>query len=360
MGYALMKRLLAVWAIWATLILTALQPAQAQVAACSQALHDSYKALGPDGQFYPTWHPAIDPVSGCSFGHEHGSNPANFDARFRPAYGYVSTVAGAPEPHVGFKTYVFSDYSGHSWMITQHFGTAGIGRVCARFHEVEAVVKSDSTGEIIGEFNFLGDFGPAVVNTNSTPYAPANCETQYQEAVAQGSTGIRMIPDQADSPDPTHAIQYEAWQLDTHLLANRFDGKNFSLNTTNGMTACIDFRCASLVKPWPAKDYPYWQTGTRRHITVYNGMGIKASAGGDVGAFYTDSYGRTIVPKGTTGALYNYVSPGYTSGARMTAASQVCYISDFVSGGKYLCNQDGVTGDTVDMTFENAINQGPN
>ena len=43
---------------------------------CSPALHDAYSVIGPDGKRYPTWHPPTDPISGCTFGHEHGMNPA--------------------------------------------------------------------------------------------------------------------------------------------------------------------------------------------------------------------------------------------------------------------------------------------
>lgn len=42
---------------------------------CSQAIHDAYRVVGPDGKWYPTWHPPIDPGTGCSFGHEHGRDP---------------------------------------------------------------------------------------------------------------------------------------------------------------------------------------------------------------------------------------------------------------------------------------------
>src|SRR5262249_20313838 len=41
-----------------------------------KALHDTYAVLGPDGQAYATWHPSVDPATGCRFGHEHGRNPA--------------------------------------------------------------------------------------------------------------------------------------------------------------------------------------------------------------------------------------------------------------------------------------------
>lgn len=44
-------------------------------ATCSQADHDRYVVTGPDSKLYPTWHPAVDPVKGCSFGHDHGRDP---------------------------------------------------------------------------------------------------------------------------------------------------------------------------------------------------------------------------------------------------------------------------------------------
>ncbi len=43
---------------------------------CSAAVHDAYRVVGPDGKWYPTWHPPIDPITGCSFGHEHGMAPS--------------------------------------------------------------------------------------------------------------------------------------------------------------------------------------------------------------------------------------------------------------------------------------------
>src|SRR5437899_3225580 len=39
---------------------------------CPSFLHDSWVTTGPDGNSYPTWHPAIDPRYGCFYGHEHG------------------------------------------------------------------------------------------------------------------------------------------------------------------------------------------------------------------------------------------------------------------------------------------------
>lgn len=39
-------------------------------------IHDSYFVYGPDGKKYPTWHPPVDPTTGCIFGHEHGRDPS--------------------------------------------------------------------------------------------------------------------------------------------------------------------------------------------------------------------------------------------------------------------------------------------
>ena len=42
---------------------------------CTAQQHDAYSVVGPDRKLYPTWHPPIDPASGCSFGHDHGRDP---------------------------------------------------------------------------------------------------------------------------------------------------------------------------------------------------------------------------------------------------------------------------------------------
>lgn len=50
---------------------------------CPVSLHEKYSVVGPDGKLYPSWHPATDtdPATGksCTFGHEHGYDPATSD-----------------------------------------------------------------------------------------------------------------------------------------------------------------------------------------------------------------------------------------------------------------------------------------
>ena len=61
---------------------------------CGADLHDRYWVHGPDGKVYPTFHPPVDPVSGCTFGHEHGRDPAGSDLADIPfPFGYVAEQA---------------------------------------------------------------------------------------------------------------------------------------------------------------------------------------------------------------------------------------------------------------------------
>jgi hypothetical protein len=46
---------------------------------CTPEAHDRYSVVGPDGKRYNSWHPPVDPGSGCSFGHEHGRDPRGSD-----------------------------------------------------------------------------------------------------------------------------------------------------------------------------------------------------------------------------------------------------------------------------------------
>jgi hypothetical protein len=43
---------------------------------CTPEIHDRYATVGPDAKLYPTWHPPVDPETGCTFGHEHGRDPS--------------------------------------------------------------------------------------------------------------------------------------------------------------------------------------------------------------------------------------------------------------------------------------------
>ena len=80
---------------------------------CPISVHDRYSTVGPDGKLYPTWHPAVDPATGCTFGHEHGRDPAGsvlFAASGPIPFGYANETLDQFDPslsrhedHVGHK-----------------------------------------------------------------------------------------------------------------------------------------------------------------------------------------------------------------------------------------------------------------
>jgi hypothetical protein len=82
---------------------------------CPKWLHDTYWVYGPDGRVYPTWHPAttINPETGktCTFGHEHGRDPAGSRlAKYGVPFGYINEQLAMLSPehprhedHVGHK-----------------------------------------------------------------------------------------------------------------------------------------------------------------------------------------------------------------------------------------------------------------
>lgn len=163
---------------------------------CTAAQHDAITATGPDGQSYPTWHPAVDPVTGCVYGHEHGADPRTSLAdSSMPAFGYAAAVAGMVEPHQGFKVFVANagetDADGGtiaaSARLVHHTGTSGVGRYTTQFHSLEYDYTNPSTGK---EFHVVGmaDTGPTSLNgsTCDTPrkgakdFSTLGCNDPYE------------------------------------------------------------------------------------------------------------------------------------------------------------------------------------
>jgi hypothetical protein len=93
---------------------------------CTAAQHDAYSVVGPDRKRYPTWHPPIDPATGCSFGHDHGRDPRG-SALYREVgaipFGYANEQLDVYDP----LTTRHEDHFGHKveWQndIAMHFGS---------------------------------------------------------------------------------------------------------------------------------------------------------------------------------------------------------------------------------------------
>ncbi len=113
---------------------------------CPESVHAGHVTTGPDGNTYPTWHPQVDPGSGCYFDHEHGDDPRTSRAdSSMPAFGYIGAQVGLSEPHGGFKVFVANrgdrNDEGRTAQadsrIVFHMGTGGVGRFSGQFHSLE-------------------------------------------------------------------------------------------------------------------------------------------------------------------------------------------------------------------------------
>ena len=97
---------------------------------CTPEIHNQYAVIGPDAKLYPTWHPPVDPATGCTFGHEHGRDPSGSDlyAAVGPIpFGYANEQLDIWDPagqrhedHVGHKVEWEND-------IRLHFGGSVAG-----------------------------------------------------------------------------------------------------------------------------------------------------------------------------------------------------------------------------------------
>ncbi|WP_148225929.1 Ig-like domain-containing protein [Allomeiothermus silvanus] len=293
--------------------------------ACPDWVHDQYMVKGFDGKMYRTWHPQIDPVYWCYFGHEHGSDPSQLPGLkaamdrgdLRAAFGYVSTKAGKDEPHTGFKLFAYDDRQGHDWLIQFHIGTGGRGRLCTRYHEYNLWVVDHSSGELLAELHYMTDTGPALdasatgtpddpSKANTTRYKPEGCPDNLSIPMT-GENGRRRIP-------RIDRNGYETWQPSLPSTLGLFGGRGY--NTDNPQTRCSasydaqgNPTCDQMVRS--PSDYDW---GENRWFIIADGattgFGIDASKALATGVFYTDPYGQRLLPSSDPTAVRQYIKPG--------------------------------------------------
>lgn len=253
---------------------------------CSAAVHDKYTTVGPDGKTYRTWHPAQDP-SGCTFGHEHGDNPAaanNYTGKPVP-FGYIASHLGMDEPHVGFKCFVHNKGTRndegttalHDSYYCFHMGTGGPARFNARFHSQEFHVRA-STGAVM-HLQAMADIG----NVGTI------CDNPRQQRTVQGFGCI------IDSG-------YEIWANDTRI-SNKGTTVAFAETSTavfDPITSMDPANKTRLVYSWSeeaqAKIFRFVndRTGSRGcEREAYSGPLSWYNRGGSQ-VYFTDAYGNVV------------------------------------------------------------------
>lgn len=326
---------------------------------CPDWVHGRFTTTGPDGNTYNTWHPQIDPVYWCSFGHEHGSDPALIPGAPLVPYGYVAAHVPQDEPDVGFKEFTFQDDSGEYWVrFVVHSGTASARRVCARHHTLYVQVY-DSSGNEKFNANFKADYGfaEATGDAGGGVLQPSNCGYSMQTLADQVSDRNRSINVGAESNN------YERWdsRSDTEQTRNlglaQFD---HSFDIRNPMSHCVNMTCDSVVVRDPDRE-----NATRRTLgmaTWKSNFLFGAGTALGSGEYYTDVFGSYVLPASDPGAVRQYVEPGFSLGffKNSTANRIECVASD-PWAFDYSCYQIGGAGNlehlphVPDMNIEHSL-----
>lgn len=269
--------------------------------ACPDWVHDQY-VVEHDDATYRTWHPQIDPVFACTFGHEHGSDPREFAGDRLPMF---DRYAGMPTPdggtlhseaHAGFKVFVTAPHDGVEIMATLHATSSMQGRVCTRFHATDKVFADADTGEILAELAYKGDFGFPRINGGDR-LDPTACPDAIE---VTGTDGRR------DINPPTTQNGYEPWLEGLSTAeALPLEGKLFWA-LDNPQTKCADtVRCDEVI-PVGVDG----ADGTRRWMDLLDSFAVDASEG-EWGTFCTDVYGMGRIGCDEAGAVRQYVQPGF-------------------------------------------------
>jgi hypothetical protein len=275
---------------------------------CPQALHDSIVTTGPDGLSYPTWHPAVDPQSGCFFGHEHGSDPRTSAANPElPPFGYVGTAAGVAEAHAGFKVFIW--HVGESTDLGPvpadirsvfHMGTAGVKRYTERFHSLQFdYVARDGTGR---EAHVAGmaDTGTALGSTCDNPrrdgrdFSTVGCNDAYE---IWGNVVFQIVHPDDPYTDVMHTrltVTAAFAAFDPILTRDPLDNARLLYTQTYRNPG-------SAIDP-TSPSSPY--RGCDRE--AYGGPNFWRNAGRPT-VYYTDPYGR-VQPGPGPGLIRQYVS----------------------------------------------------
>ena len=270
---------------------------------CSATVHGKYVTTAPDGKKYPTWHPQIDPVTGCHFDHEHGSNPAFASPNVGwnnpvgwPAFGYTASQVDNAEGHAGFKVYVL-ELQGLLWTITQHMGTANaVAATCNRFHTLDIQARDGISGTLLVDVHMLADFGVsrAIVAPNEF-LSPIACPGQSKDI--PGGRGVRYLP--IASLGTGGGENWQVISMPGNVL--NFVPATIAFIASDAQTACDTIACTVNIK----RD----DSGTTRQISFGPGFGF--TEGGLRGEFYTDPQLKHTA-EGGAGLVRQYITPDFT------------------------------------------------
>jgi hypothetical protein len=333
---------------------------------CTKEQHDAYSATGPDGKQYPTWHPPVHP-SGCTFGHEHGSNPAesSLNSLGPILFGYVSEQMSHAEgghrheDHVGHKVEFANSVTFKPSQIQKgasvdqltcdvlaklHQGTHSEDAFTNNLHEQIARVRcTDGTFFNVQLMSAIGPGGQMSRQCSPQEKIEVGSATpgdspRISNPLNPGrSLGNRFIPDSRcvdvarpntfenwktqntiTAPDMTTGVRFAFYwsvsnpsrYLDTTKHKNLGRTVDTCFANTGGVFRAISNPCLSLQKltngvpiAWDDPRSPF--TGTKRGLRL-NDFSVQHSEGPTV--WYTDALGMNPSARPFTGSIKQEVS----------------------------------------------------
>ncbi|MGL4608484.1 MAG: hypothetical protein ACRCYY_02195 [Trueperaceae bacterium] len=300
---------------------------------CPSWLHDTWQAQGPGGDVYKSWHPQIDPIYWCYYGHDHGSDPSLIGYN-GATFGYVAANnenegISQPELHEGFKGFAFKDEAQNiGWYISIHAETGVVSRSCARVHTVSFVAKELTSSKLLLELSYKGDFGVPRANNDSglenVVLDPEGCPEQDEASLAteleeEGFRAARNIRVFSDGKDPGG---YEQWDggvtPNLGMSFNWFPGMGIDIR--NPATGCNNLNCSEVLPTGRndpdnpnEKSNADMRTIELRELTIEYDKLIKANDlidGTQDGYFMTDVYGE-VQADSSKNVIRQFMAPDF-------------------------------------------------
>ena len=336
---------------------------------CPDSVHDRYFVVGPDHKRYPTWHPPTDPVTGCSFGHDHGRDPrgSNLYASVGDIpFGYANEQLDTWDPqnprhedHVGHKIEWENDVPLHfgsdaanalfdvhcDVLVKLHQGTHSKDAFTNNLHELVYHIRCSDGVELHATIlAAIGDPGGFTRSCDGTHVSaglavPAN---------SPSGGGQRVIPDRtcvlqhllvAAGQRSDYGTLHESWQTSNSLrtadgrelaffnpyfqvfLPSRYYDPAATGLVGRPMDACyeVDSATGDRVRGGPCEDATSSGTvagiafddprspfnGVERVVDI-NDTEIRNAAGPTV--WFTDPFGGNARPDSFPGAIRQYIA----------------------------------------------------
>lgn len=223
---------------------------------CPAAVHDQYWTVGPDRKRYPTWHPPVDPGTGCSFGHDHGRDPHGSKLYLRVGdipFGYANEQLDIYDPanprhedHVGHKVEWENDVPLHfdspaadrlfdircDVLVKLHQGTHSKDAFTNNLHELAYHVRCTDGTEL--HLTFLAAIGDPGRFTRSCDGATIVVGAATPANSPEGG-GQRRIPDRfcvdeeilvALGGRSDYGALHESWEISSTIRSE--EGRNLA------------------------------------------------------------------------------------------------------------------------------------